>query len=266
MTLEVPQVVFVMETRLDVRSIEWLKIKLGLQGALGVDRARFGGGLALLWSNEVSVKIQSYSPSHIDAEILPTEGSNWRFTGFYGNPDHHRRMESWDLLRKLGNETLLPWMICGDFNEIVDNGEKLGMRSRPQNQMRSFREALSDCRLEDLGYQGPKFTWCNMQSNEGVVFARLDRGVCTREWLQLFPSAKVRICPFVLSDHHAVIVDCLRTAPNPTQRKHQFRFEAMWIKRENCEEVIRSAWDHPQQGTKMYCLSQKIKACRMALI
>ena len=76
MKLEVPQVVFVMETRLDVWSIEWLRIKLGLYGALGVDRARFGGGLALLWSNEVSVKIRSYSPSHIDAEILPTEGAN----------------------------------------------------------------------------------------------------------------------------------------------------------------------------------------------
>ena len=46
--LEVPQVVFVMETRLDVRSIEWLRIKLGLHGALGVDRVRMGGGLALL--------------------------------------------------------------------------------------------------------------------------------------------------------------------------------------------------------------------------
>uniref|UniRef100_A0A2N9EM59 Reverse transcriptase domain-containing protein n=1 Tax=Fagus sylvatica TaxID=28930 RepID=A0A2N9EM59_FAGSY len=175
-------------------------------------------------------------------------------------------MESWDLLRKLGNESLLPWMICGDFNEIVDNGEKLGFRSRPQRQMRIFREALSDCRLEDLGYQGPKFTWCNMQNNEDVVFARLDRGVCTREWLQLFPSAKVRIIPFVFSDHHVVIVDCLRTTPNPSQRKHQFRFEAMWIKRENCEEVIRSAWAHPQHGTKMFCLCQKIKACRVALL
>ena len=200
--LEVPQVVFVMETRLDVRSIEWLRIKLGFHGALGVDRARFGGGLALLWSKEVSVQIRSYSPSHIDVEILPKDGASWRFTGFYGNPDHHKWIESWDLLRRLGRDSSLPWMICGDFNEIVDNGEKLGNRSRPQRQMKIFRDALDDCRLEDLGYQGPKFTWCNMQHNEDVVFARLDRGVCTREWLHLFPSAKARIIPFVFSDHH----------------------------------------------------------------
>ena len=113
-------VVFLMETRLDVRSIEWLRIKLGFHRALGVDRA-------LLWSNEVSVQIRSYSPSRIDAEILPNDGASWRFMGFYGNPDHHRRIESWDLLRKLGSDSLLPWMICGDFNELVDNGEKLGI-------------------------------------------------------------------------------------------------------------------------------------------
>ena len=142
----------------------------------------------------------------------------------------------------------------------------MGIRSRPQRQMRNFHEALTDCRLEDLGFQGSKFTWCNMQSNEDVVFAKLDRGVCTREWLQLFPLARVRTIPFVLSDHHAVLVDCLRTVSNPTQRKFQFHFEAMWIKREYCEEVIRSAWAFPQQGTKMYRLCQKIKASRLALI
>ena len=131
-------------------------------------------------------------------------------------------MESWDLLCRLGNESLLLWMICGDFNEIVDNGEKLGFRSRPQRQMRIFREALSDYRLEDLGYQGPKFTWCNMQNNEDVLFARLDREVCTREWLQLFPSAKARIIAFVFSDHHAVIVDCLRTTLIPHKGSTNF--------------------------------------------
>ena len=99
-----------------------------------------------------------------------------------------------------------------------------------------------------------------------MVFARLDRGVCTREWLHLFPLAIARIIPFVFLDHHAVIVDCLRTTPSLPERKHKFRFEAMWIMRDNCEEVIRSAWAHPQHDTKMFCLCQKIKACRVALL
>uniref|UniRef100_A0A2N9GCH6 Reverse transcriptase domain-containing protein n=1 Tax=Fagus sylvatica TaxID=28930 RepID=A0A2N9GCH6_FAGSY len=176
-----------------------------------------------------------------------------------------RRMESWDLLRRLGAESSLPWLVCGDFNEIMDNGEKLGFRSRAQRLMNNFREALTDCGLSDLGFQGPKFTWSNLQSNENVIFARLDRGVSTREWLRLFPATKVRILPFAPSDHHAVIVDYNFEVTQSIRRKHQFKFQAIWVKREGCEEVVRKAWETPQDGTRMFQLCQKIKGCRMVL-
>ena len=263
---EVPRVVFLMETRLEARNIEWLRIKLGMIGALAVDRVGFGGGLAMLWSSDITVSVRSYSPRHIDVEIISENGVHWRFTGFYGNPEHHRRMESWDLMQRLGAECSLPWLVCGDFNEIVDNGEKLGFRSRAQRLMANFREALTDCDLSDLGFQGPKFTWSNLQSNENVIFARLDRGVSTREWLRLFPATRVRIIPFAPSDHHAVMVDCKGEAVQHYKKKHQFRFEAMWVKREGCEEVIQKAWEAQQEGTRMFQLCQKIKGCRMALI
>uniref|UniRef100_A0A2N9FS77 Uncharacterized protein n=1 Tax=Fagus sylvatica TaxID=28930 RepID=A0A2N9FS77_FAGSY len=222
--------------------------------------------LAMLWSSDITVSVRSYSPRHIDAEIILENGVHWRFTGFYGNPEHHRRTKSWNLMRRLGAECSLPWLVCGDFNEIMDNGEKLGFRSRAQRLMANFREALTNCELSDLGFQGPKFTWSNLQSNENVIFAKLDRGVSTRKWLRLFPATRVRIIPFVPSDHHAVMVDCNVEAIQPYRKKHQFRFEAMWVKREGCEEVIKKAWEAQQEGTRMFQLCQKIKGCRMALI
>ena len=47
---EDPQVVFLSETCLEVSSIEWIRIQLGMRGALGLQRLRYGGGLTLLWS------------------------------------------------------------------------------------------------------------------------------------------------------------------------------------------------------------------------
>ncbi len=240
MKSEVHQVVFLMETRLEARNIEWLRIKLGMKGALAVDRVGFGGGLAMLWSSDITVSVRSYSPRYIDAEIISKERVHWRFTGFYGNPEHNRRMESWDLMRA---ECSLPWLVCGDFNEIVDNGEKLGFQSRAQRLIANFREALTDCELSNLGFQGPKFTWSNLQSNENVIFARLDKGVSTWEWLRLFPATRVRIIPFAPSNQHAIMVDCNVEAVQPSRKKHKFRFEAMWVKREGCEEVIKKAWE-----------------------
>lgn len=55
----------------------------------------------------------------------------------------------------------LPWVCAGDFNEILDASEKLGGSLRNQSLIDNFRLALDDCRLQDLGYLGLAFTWCN---------------------------------------------------------------------------------------------------------
>ncbi|MBA0739857.1 hypothetical protein Gogos_013087 [Gossypium gossypioides] len=43
----------------------------------------------------------------------------WKMTGFYVSPDSRSRADLWNLLRELGRDQSLPWMVCGDFNEIV---------------------------------------------------------------------------------------------------------------------------------------------------
>uniref|UniRef100_A0A2N9ENE1 Endonuclease/exonuclease/phosphatase domain-containing protein n=1 Tax=Fagus sylvatica TaxID=28930 RepID=A0A2N9ENE1_FAGSY len=52
---EGPNIVFLMETRLPVRSLEFIRIRLRMQGCFGVDRHGYGGGLALLWDSSVTV-------------------------------------------------------------------------------------------------------------------------------------------------------------------------------------------------------------------
>lgn len=42
----------------------------------------------------------------------------------------------------------------GDFNEILFSHEKQGGRLRVERKMTAFREALDDCDLFDLGYEG----------------------------------------------------------------------------------------------------------------
>ena len=62
----------------------------------------FSGGLALLWKKEVTVHVQTYSMSHIDAFLNEGDEIGWlHFTGFYGNPNAAKRYESWTLLKSL---------------------------------------------------------------------------------------------------------------------------------------------------------------------
>lgn len=85
------------------------------------------GGLALLWNSSNKVEISSFSKGHIDA-IIKDNSEWWRFAGFYGNPVVEKRKDSWTLLKRLfdNDPTHLPWLIGGDFNEILYSHEKEG--------------------------------------------------------------------------------------------------------------------------------------------
>jgi hypothetical protein len=62
-------------------------------------------------------------------------------------------------IRELNQNNTLPWLIIGDFNEILFSHEKEGGNARPQGCMDAFRDTLMDCGLEDLGFSGDIFTW-----------------------------------------------------------------------------------------------------------
>ena len=49
----------------------------------------------------------------------------------------------------------------GDYNEILSATKKCGGLERSQNQMEGFRSVINECGFQDMGYVGPKFTWCN---------------------------------------------------------------------------------------------------------
>ena len=97
----------------------------------------------------------------------------------------------------------LPWLMVGDFNEILSNNEKEGGNIRPQRCMQQFRDCLFDCNLEDLGFIGDKFTW-----RRGRIRERLDRAVSNQRWRDMIPLAMVINKDFSRSDHRPISVDC----------------------------------------------------------
>lgn len=48
--------------------------------------------------------------------------------------------------------------------------------------MRDFQEVVRYCKLTDMGYQGPLYTWCNKRE-EGLICKKLDRVLINEEWL-----------------------------------------------------------------------------------
>lgn len=183
-----PFVVFLAVTLAHEARIDYVKDIIHFDKKFFVQRATRGGGLVLYWKNDIGVEVESSSLNHIDTVINKNLGKAWRFTDFYGNPETHRRNESWDLLHQLHSRNSLPWLCANDFNEIVKQSKKSRARLRPQNQMQMFRDVLDECELMDLGFKGLPFTWSKHYRDGFSVWERLDRGIASHDWFIEFSS------------------------------------------------------------------------------
>ncbi|KAG2666985.1 hypothetical protein I3760_15G091300 [Carya illinoinensis] len=148
----------------------------------------------------------------------------------YGHPESGQWSEVWSLLKFLGRGVVLPWLVFGDFNEILDHFEKLGGNIRSELQMREFREVLSNCQLRDLGYEG-----------EGIVKERLDRFLANSLWCEMYLNLRVKHGVAAYSDHIPLWLDT-EGALIRRRNRRLFRFEAMWVGEKECSSIIERAW------------------------
>ena len=77
----------------------------------------------------------------------------------YGEAQVMERYETWDTLCSIVGVSNLPWMVFGDFNEVLVQAEHDGVNLRAHGQMQGFRDALDVCGLIDLGFKGRMWTF-----------------------------------------------------------------------------------------------------------
>ncbi|KAA3488997.1 reverse transcriptase [Gossypium australe] len=189
--------------------MEKVRRSCGVSNGIDIDADGTRGSLSLAWKEDLIVTLRSFSKNHIDAMVKEgNSDAEWRFTGFYGFPYDSNKNDSWNLLRKLEEDKTHPWLVCGDFNEILYSSEKSGGIPRKERKMESFREVLEECQLEDIGYSGAWFTWERGNFAETNIRERLDRGVANERWKIFFQQ-----------------------------------FEAWWTIEESLEARIKTSWE-----------------------
>ncbi|CAM8977963.1 unnamed protein product [Rhodiola kirilowii] len=254
-----PQVVGLIETKKGDGDWEWLKRSLGFRNCFTVSCRGKSGGLALLWTDDLDVTIRSYSGSHVDAEVKSL--THFRVSLFYGDPVASKRKLSWKLLRQLREASDLPWVVIGDFNEVICSEEARGMRSRQVWQMANFREALNDCGLSDLGFRGFPYTFTNRREGDMEFRARLDRAVADVDWRRLHPNSMISHLHLHASDHQAILLDTEGSVTG--KRKRFFRFEAMWMDHPDLEKTLRDFWQ--SHGINGSCWALNLRNCQKML-
>ncbi|KAF4404826.1 hypothetical protein G4B88_006212 [Cannabis sativa] len=129
---------------------------------LVVEKVGMSGGLCLFWSSNMDVILKGYSRSHIDVLVCSHFDFWWRYTGLYGQPDASLGQQFWCLLECLVDSYSGPCLMDG------------------------FRNAISKCGLDDMGFEGPRFTWCNKHKDGSFLQERLDCAL--NEWNGKMPA------------------------------------------------------------------------------
>ncbi|KAK2642450.1 hypothetical protein Ddye_024213 [Dipteronia dyeriana] len=147
-------------------------------------------------------------------------------------------------MKRLHDMVHIPWFCAGDFNDILSPDEKIGGLPRNRMLIDNFRNALDYCGLDDMGFQGPRFTWSNKRNGCDLVQERLDRGVCDSEWYQLFPRASIYHLEYWHSDHRPHWIEFSGLSGNFCNRNflNHFHFAACWVEKEDCRRLIEECW------------------------
>ncbi|XP_008227624.1 PREDICTED: uncharacterized protein LOC103327111 [Prunus mume] len=136
-----------------------------------VDSVGFSGGLWLMWDDSrVHLDIIGTSDQSITACVSWKDQSPWLLTVIYANSSGFKREKLWEYLDFVATCHQLPWLLAGDFNEMLGVDDKLGGAS--VNRLKGFKRWFDDNNMMDLGFYGAKFTWRNNK-----VFEKLDHAI-----------------------------------------------------------------------------------------
>ena len=237
-----PSIMVITETRVWVSKAEKIIEGLPFDGFITTETIDYAGGLWILWrSEDADVKLLSATEQEKHA-IVKVCASNlsWLFIAIYASPHLAKRRILWSNIEKVGQLHNLPWLMIGDFNEVLGGEDKFGGNQINLNRALEFKECLDSCNFVDLGFVGPKYTWTNKRQISDLILERLDKCFANPIWRILYPEAVVTHLPRTFSDHHPVLIELWK--PNANGLEWPFCFQTMWLLHPDFHRIVPEAW------------------------
>ena len=153
-----PSVMIVTETHAPFSKLKLFWRRLGFDPIGIVEAQGHRGGIWVL-SSDSSVRctvVDTFSQALTFQ--LQRGGCAWLCSAIYASPTPFIRESLWKHMVSLSAGVSLPWLVLGDFNEILHYSEVRGGDFYPHRASK-FLETMNDCGLVDLGAVGTSFTW-----------------------------------------------------------------------------------------------------------
>ncbi|KAI9124763.1 hypothetical protein K1719_004090 [Acacia pycnantha] len=134
--------------------------KIGFDGLTVIPSVGRSGGLVAAWrSSRIGVTVACTNRQYFHLRISTMDGRLVFLTAIYAIPSVPFKEALWDDLLSMAGEMSAPWLVVGDFNDIMVASERAGGVGVCYSRVRNFQQRIQACQLSDLGFQGPRFTW-----------------------------------------------------------------------------------------------------------
>lgn len=110
-------------------------------------------------------------------------------------------------MRRIAGTMNEPWLLLGDFNNVLYIEDRVGGLPVNENECEPFRKALSDSMLQELTLHRWMYSWCNQQ-HQNLIYTKIDRYFGKVDWIQKYGSVSVEILNPSFSDHSPQLINC----------------------------------------------------------
>lgn len=128
-----------------------------------------------------------------------------------------------------------PWLLAGDFNEMLSSNEKDSCASFDFRIVWLFRDFVNECGVIEASIKGCFYTWMNGRGGEDFVQKRLNIVLINPTLMVSFPNLIIEVPFNIGSDHNMLICESMPRAS--FNRKRCFKYEIKW--EEDITGIIR---------------------------
>ncbi|XP_071713361.1 uncharacterized protein [Rutidosis leptorrhynchoides] len=164
----------------------------------------------------------------------------------YGPHCDAGKKKMWEDLEKLVAGVDSGCVLCGDFNEVHDQTDRLNYVFH-EARARRFNEFIIRNNLIEIPINGRKFTRI---SDDGTKFSKLDRFLVSDKFINYWNDLSINVLDRMESDHCPLILrdGVVNFGPKP------FKIFDEWLNREGVDKVIIEGWGKEVRGYKKDCI------------
>lgn len=154
-SLHKPSILFLSETLANEQHMRRLSQTLQFNNYFTVAKIGRQGGLCLMWKDNLNIQIVFHPQNYIHTKVTPPPPNQpWYCTGIHDPPHPDTRKIFWQEFPTIFNNInpSIPWLLLGDYNDVLDQSEKKGGRQVTYAQTQPLLNLMDQMGFIDLGF------------------------------------------------------------------------------------------------------------------